>query len=195
MNPLLLDIPESLKTERLSLRRYQAGDGALLCEVYGQNKQHLLDSIEGIKAGFSLDLTQPEDAEMFVRQLQADWAARKRFVFGLWDVSSKAYIGELWIECQNWDLGIHDIGYLLVEDQLGKGLATEAAKAGLNFVFNTLNAHKAALTCDEDNVSSYRVAERCGFVKEGCLRQGSKRSDGTRIGRLIYSVLRSEFES
>jgi RimJ/RimL family protein N-acetyltransferase len=195
MNPLLLNIPESLNTERLIIRRYQAGDGALLCEMYGQNIRHLFSSIEDIKSGFDLDLTQPDDAEIFVRQLLADWAARKRLVFGVWDDASNTYAGELWIECQDWDLGIHEIGYLLIENQQGKGLATEAANAGLSFMFNTLNAQKAALTCDEDNVSSYRVAERCGFEREGCVRQALKRSDGTRIGKLIYGMLRSEFES
>ncbi len=60
--------------------------------------------------------------------------------------------------------------------------------------FNDLKANKAVITCDENNVRSYRVAERCGFIREGCLRGEVKRKDGTLGGTLYYGMLREEFE-
>ncbi|MEM7115740.1 MAG: GNAT family protein [Chloroflexota bacterium] len=195
MQPTLLDIPQQLETERLRLRAYQAGDGHWLHQIYQRDYDHLGKSARGILAGLGFDLTKPDDAETFVRHLVVDWVLRHRFVFSVWHKESTNFVGELWVECKNWQTRQHEIGYFVVSDYLRQGYATETAKAGLGFVFNDLQAHKAALTCDEDNVASYRVAERCGFVREGCLRAAFLREDGTFMGQLHYGLLRSEYDS
>ena len=195
MHYMLLDVPIELETERLLLRPYIPGDGQWLHAIFRENKVHLSDSLEGIKAGFSLDLTDSADAEIFVRQLAADWVARRRFIFGIWEKDPHRYVGELWIESQDWDVPLHEIGYFVVEEHLRKGFATEAAKAAIGFVFEHLKSNKASVTCDEDNVPSYRVAERCGFLREGRLRAQVKRRDGAPVGKLYYGMLRAEFEA
>ena len=81
----------------------------------------------------------------------------------------------------------------MVQDQVGCGIATEAAKTGLDFLYATLNANKVTLTCDMDNTSSYRVAERCGFQQEGRLRNEVQRSDGTLVDKLYYGLLKDEW--
>ena len=195
MDHMLMDVPLELETKRLLLRPYKPGDGHWLHAIFRENRVHLSDSIEGIRAGFGLDLTDSTDAESFVRQLAADWAARRRFIFGIWEKAADCYVGELWIESQDWDVPLHEIGYFVVREHLRKGFATEATKAALEFVFEHLKSNKASVTCDEDNVPSYRVAERCGFVREGCLRAQVKRRGGAPVGKLYYGMLRAEFEA
>lgn len=195
MRYLLLDIPSVLETERLLLRPYKPGDGQWLYKIFQENITHLEEAIEGVKTGFGLDLTNPIDAEIFVRQLGADWVARKRFIFGIWEKAGDRFIGDIWVESQDWDVPMHEIGYFLLKDQMGKGFATEATTAALAFVFKHLKSNKASLTCDEDNQRAYRVAERCGFVREGCLRGQVNRKDGTLVGKLYYGMLRTEFET
>lgn len=189
------DIPTELKTALLTLRPYAPGDGAWLHEVYLQNGVHLSDSIEGLKAGLGFDVSNLHGAEQFVRQMTADWHLHKRFVFAVWENSSNIFIGDIWIECVDWELGIHEIGYFVVESHIRQGFATEATRAGLRFIFDDLHANKAGLTCDEDNVASYKVAERCGFVREGNIRATVKRTDEASVGKLHYGMLSSEFES
>ena len=194
MHPMLLDIPPILETQRLSLRPYRSGDGQWLHKIFQENKVHLAVAIDGIAENFGLNLTVQEDAEVFVRRLEADWITRQRFIFGLWERSENRYVGELWIENRDWSMGLHEIGYYVVEAALGKGFATEATKAGIQLIFKELNGNKISLTCDEDNVRSYQVAERCGFVQEGFLRQEVRRGDGRWVGKLQYGMLKSEFE-
>jgi RimJ/RimL family protein N-acetyltransferase len=194
MNPLLLDLPETLKSERLSIRRYIPGDGAWLHKVLLDNVDHLALAIRGGKEGFGFDVTTPEGAESFVRQLHADGAARRRWVCGTWEKATGDYVGDLWIEFKDWDASMHEIGYFVVEKKLGQGYATEATMAGLEFLFEVLDTRKVVLSCDESNTPSYRVAERCGFVREGCLRAHSRLSDGTWDGQLHYGMLREEYE-
>ena len=57
MHYMLLDVPSKLETERLLLRPYKPGDGQWLNLIFQENEAHLADSIEGVKAGLGLDLT------------------------------------------------------------------------------------------------------------------------------------------
>ena len=195
MRHMDLDIPIRMESERLLLRPYEPGDGNWLCTVFQANAEHLGDAIEGVKLGLGLDLTDSVEAEEFVHQLASDWAARKRFILGIWEKSSGGYVGDVWIESHDWDIPMHEIGYFVVKEHLNKGFATEATKAALMFVFTHLKSNKASLTCDEDNVPAYHVAERCGFVREGNLRGQVKRRDGTFVGTLYYGMLRAEYDA
>jgi RimJ/RimL family protein N-acetyltransferase len=194
MHQMLLNVPSKLETRRLLLRPYQPGDGQWLHKIFQENRDHLWEAIEGAKAYFGLDMTHPEEAEIFIRRQAADWITRLRFIFGAWEKTANRYVGEIWIENRDWDIGLHEIGYYVVKTHLGQGFATEATKAGLKFIFEDLKANKVSLTCDEDNIGSYRVAERCGFIREGRLRNEVKRSEGALIGKLYYGMLKEEFK-
>ena len=118
MHYMLLDVPSKLETERLHLRPYKPGDGDWLHTTFRENNVHLAEAIEELKQGLGLDLTSPTEAEIFVRQMVADWAARKRFISGIWENATNQYVGDVWIESQDWDLPMHEIGYFIVKDHL-----------------------------------------------------------------------------
>ena len=195
LNPLLLDIPESLETERLVVRRYKAGDGALFHNVITKNLPHLQLAVDGANGGFGADITTPEGSETYVRKHIGGWEARERLVMPFFYKETGELVGELWIECKDWETGTHEVGYFVVQAETKKGLASEATRAGIQLIFNELQGYKVALTCDEDNIASYRVAERCGFVREALIRDATQRPDGTRIGMLMYGMLKSEYEA
>jgi RimJ/RimL family protein N-acetyltransferase len=45
------------------------------------------------------------------------------------------------------------------------------------------------------NVKSIGVAERCGFTREACIREGGRTNEGEVVDMLFYGLLRSEFLS
>jgi RimJ/RimL family protein N-acetyltransferase len=51
------------------------------------------------------------------------------------------------------------------------------------------------LECDESNERSWRVAERCGMVREGHWRENKLNEDGSFSGTLHYGILKNEFEA
>ena len=61
-----------------------------------------------------------------------------------------------------------EVAYTIAEEYWGQGLATEAAKAILNYGFANLKLTRLICLIDEENVPSQKVAEKIGmkFEKE-----------------------------
>jgi RimJ/RimL family protein N-acetyltransferase len=55
-----------------------------------------------------------------------------------------------------------EVGWMFLPSARGKGYATEAATACLNFVFETLGWERVIHVIDPRNTASQRVAERVG---------------------------------
>lgn len=86
-----------------------------------------------------------------------------------------------------------EIEYCIGSEFQCKGYATEATKAVIEYGFNRINLHKVQICTKTVNVQSKRVIEKCGFTYEGTLRDYFF-MDGEYVGRLYFSMLRSEFE-
>lgn len=86
------------------------------------------------------------------------------------------------------DLGRAAVGYWLDPGGRGRGAATEGVRLLARWAFAALPIGRLELTCGPDNVASQRVAERCGFTREGLLRSYVPFQDGRRDS-LIYSLL------
>jgi ribosomal-protein-serine acetyltransferase len=190
MNKMLLDLPAMFESERLILRPYQAGDGAMYFAAGQKNRQHL-QRYEADNAILSAKTEQ--EAEALVQELAADWAARKCFFLGAWDKRSGEFVAQVYIGVVNWDTPEFEVGYFVDRDHEGQGYVTEAVHAALGFVFDHLQAQRVSLRCNTTNLRSQRVAERCGFTREGLLRQNRRQPDGSFSDSLVYGLLCSEW--
>ncbi len=74
-----------------------------------------------------------------------------------------------------------------------RGYATEATKAIIAYGFDKINLHKVQICTKTINQPSKRVIEKCGFTYEGTLRDYFC-MNGEYVGRLYFSILRSEYE-
>jgi len=95
----------------------------------------------------------------------------------------------------NRELPEFEIGYFADCDHEGQGYVSEAVQAVLNWVFHNLGAYRVSLGCSDTNLRSIRVAERCGMVREGHLRENRRLPDGTYTSSFIYGLLEDEFQS
>ncbi|MFF2907979.1 GNAT family N-acetyltransferase [Paenibacillus sp. NPDC057934] len=59
------------------------------------------------------------------------------------------------------------IGYIFNPEFYGKGYATEACQAVLNYAFAELGAHRILALCNPDNAPSWRLLERLSMRREG----------------------------
>ena len=193
MHKLLLVLPERLETKRLILRPFQAGDGQAYFDVCQRNRDHLMPYEVGNPA---LSVQTVEEAEILVRQFAVDWMARDAFFFGAWERSTSGFIAQIYVGPVNWELPEFEIGYFVDYPCEGRGYVTEALKAVVDFCFAHLQAQRLSIQCNETNVRSWKVAERCGFRREGHLQQKHPDilcEDGTFSGDYVYGLLRADW--
>ena len=81
-----------------------------------------------------------------------------------------------------------EIEYAIGKAYQGKGYATEAAKAVIDYGFKEIGFNKVQICVRPSNVKSKNVIEKCGFEYEGMLRDYFF-IDGEYEGRMYYSLL------
>lgn len=98
------------------------------------------------------------------------------------------------------DIGIHflgsdnfqvEVGCTLDQNYHGKGYATEALKAIMNFLFNSLNKHRIIASIDPRNTRSIELFERLGFRIEAHFKK-SILINNEWVDDLIYAILKEE---
>jgi RimJ/RimL family protein N-acetyltransferase len=83
------------------------------------------------------------------------------------------------------------IGYWLAPQARGRGVATHAVRLIAEWAFADLDLARLELMCGPDNAASQRVAERCGFIREGVLRSHLPFKGGRR-DTVVFSLLPGE---
>jgi RimJ/RimL family protein N-acetyltransferase len=84
--------------------------------------------------------------------------------YGLWAVEERAtgkFIGRIGLWNPEGWLGL-EVGWLLDRAWWGRGLATEGARAALDYAFATLGADHVISVIHPENTRSIRVAEKIG---------------------------------
>lgn len=105
-------------------------------------------------------------------------------------------IGEIALNQRELDLPNErvEIAYTLSRKYWNRGLATEAARAVMDWVFRNYDINRLYAWCDPRNTGSWRVLEKLGMKREGLLREHMK-EDGEFRDQLYYGILRSEWEA
>ena len=87
-----------------------------------------------------------------------------------------------------------DLGYAIRYDRWGRGYATEASRAMLDFGFRVLGLHRISAACGPENRASQRVVEHLGMQPEGRIRDHVF-TNGAWRDSLTYSLLEHEWLS
>ncbi len=184
------ELSTRIETDRLILRAYELGDVPMYFRMSQRNKDHLRQ----FESGNAVMIIESEqDAERVIRDFIDGWKSRKYFFLGAFLKGSQEFAAQVYVGVVNPDLPEFEIGYIAEVNHEGQGYVTEAVKAALAWVFNSLGAHRVRLGCDEKNLRSIRVAERCGFVREGFTRETKRHRDGSLTGDVHYGLLWSEY--
>ena len=150
-----------LETPRLRLRSHTAADYPASCALWAHP--------EVIRYTLGKPATPEEVWSRLLRYL-GSWAF---LGYGYWVVEERAtrtFVGEVGLCNLQRDLtpplgDLPEIGWVLSPTHQGKGYATEAAQAALNFaVAAPVSASRIACIVHADNAPSLRVAQKLGFV-------------------------------
>lgn len=147
-----------LETERLILRTWRYGDADALFEIC-RDPQVML------RIGDRKPYETVEKAKEFL-----NWAIPYQLKNGFcrWAVIEKSN-GKIIGSCgfARREMKEVELGYLFARQSWGKGFATEAAGACLEYGFRNLGFEIVIALTDVDHIKSQRVLEKIGFRRRG----------------------------
>ena len=190
IDPVLLDLPTSIDTERLLLRPPRAGDGPLLLAAIVESLPELrrfLGSLPWVAAEQTV-----ESAELYCRNAQASFIARKDLPFLLFEKATGELVGACGLHRIAWSTPKVEVGYWGRASRAGNGFISEAVQAVVGYAFEHLHAARIELITDEENEPSRRLAERCGFTLEAVLRHERRAPAGDLRNTCLYARLANE---
>lgn len=106
--------------------------------------------------------------------------------------SDDSFIGWCGVTRWNPEYRSASLGYCLDGAAWGHGYATEAARAMLQWAFDTLHLNRVQAEADTRNAASARVLEKLGFVREGTLREDCI-VNGEISDSWVYGLIRREW--
>ena len=193
MEPILIDVPERIATERLVLRSPRAGDGPLVNKAIAVSHAELAPWMPWAGTMPSVD-----ESEAHCRRQQARFLLREDFVFFMFVRDAAGGEGELvggtGLHRIDWTVRKFEIGYWRKTGCEGRGFVTEAVRALARLAFDALEARRVEIRMDDNNARSWRVAERAGFTLEALLRFDSVTPTGEPRSTRIYARVRGAEE-
>lgn len=172
-----ISIP-TIETERLILRSFKSDDLEMYYEMMADP-----DITRYLMSGEPMSR---HDAWRSAATMAGHWMLHG---FGQWAIEEKSsgtFIGRCGIiEPEGWPS--KEIGWVLHKSAWGKGYATEAAKAGLEFAFNQLKVDKIISLIQPGNEGSVAVAKRIGEQFEKQINLFGKDADVYAITAEAYN--------
>lgn len=165
-------------------------------------RAHTRDDIDAVlhgatDPGVQRWLPMPSPGRPYTRAHAENWclvAAPKARVDGdgqQWaavDAATGAYAGSVGLNRTMWKAGTTEVGYWLVPEARGRGLATEAVAAVSRWALLDQGFQRVELKAAVGNTPSRRVAEKAGFTYEGTERNAMPLHEG-RTDLAVYSLI------
>ena len=128
-----------------------------------------------------------QNAEQFIETVLSDGKAYHRAI-----ISDKKVIGGISAACKRGAMRFcADLGYWLAPDFWSRGIMTEAVGLFCKEIFSSTDVNRVQAEVFVPNVASCRVLEKCGFQKEGVLRQSAFKNEKF-YDAAVYGLLASE---
>lgn len=109
-----------------------------------------------------------EEMDAFTDEALQLWDAGQKFVWTIEDKDTGAFIGRIEV-CKDTKIpgNVWGLGYWIFPSEQGKGYATEAGRAVLQFAFETLHADAIVSGHHDWNAASGRVLTKIGMKHTG----------------------------
>lgn len=184
MNNLYAQFPH-IVTDEVILRKIVENDIDELFEIY--NNENVFTYIPG-------DIKKNKaTVQNMIGHFERDFNKRKEIFLGICSADTPNEIVGV-AEMFEYDAKVNmiTIGYRLSERNWGKGIATRAVSAMVDYLFNTIGINRIQAFVMPANEKSQKVLQKNNFVKEGIMRQSQYWKGKGVVDLVVYSFLRSE---
>lgn len=173
-----------LSSPRLRLREVRSEDAPALFAIHSDPQVMRYWSYPAW-----MELAQ---AEAKVADIQRQRREQDILIWAIAEAGSDRLIGSSAVFALNPDQGRAEIGYSLHRDWHGRGLASEALRLILGYLFDGLQLRRVEADTDPRNTASCHLLEKLGFVREGLLRERWF-VNGELCDTAFYGLLRRDF--
>ncbi len=176
---------QRIETDRLILRRYVIEDADAMYKNWASDSE------------VTKFLTwQPHSSVEVSRGIIENWLKEySDEKYYQWAIVLKANgnepIGDISVVQMNEDISMVHIGYCLGRAWWRRGIMSEALKAVMDFMFDTVEVNRVESRHDPMNPNSGKVMQKCGMKYEGTLRSADRNNQGI-CDACYYALLRSE---
>lgn len=177
------NVPTRLETSRLILRAPELSDVPFLYQAVKESVKELKPWMPWATDDYTM-----EACEENLRSAIAKFITKEDFRICFLDKTSGRMIGNTGFHRINWDVPRFEIGYWCRTSETGKGYVTEVVRALSKVAFENLNAARVEIRCDDLNVKSAAVAERCGYRLEGVLKNNERSPKGELRSTRVYAL-------
>ena len=162
---------KTIETNRLILRSSKMEEQKRLCEILmipEVNKWYLVGAKkhannpshwiwENQEKFYKSKVLKAENDDVFV------WSVFLKPIYT--NSGSLEVIGQISAQESGIDIAIRDVGWYIDPIYQGKGYATEAAKAMIDYMFKEVEINSISSSAVKDNIASCKIFERLGFNK------------------------------
>ena len=175
-----------IETDRLILRRFKMEDAEIMYRNWASNDE------------VTKYLTWPTHADVNVtRSVIEGWIqSYANPDFYNWAIVLKTIgepIGSLSVVKYDEKTASAVIGWCMGKRWWGQRIMPEAARAILEYLFETVEFNRIAAKHDKNNSKSGRVMQKIGMIREGTLRASGKNNQGI-VDEVYYSILKDDYE-
>lgn len=171
-----------MEFEKYEVRLLKKEDTKPYFQLIENNRPRL----ENFVAGIVSKTKSCKDTEVFVDEIVLQTQNKTYIPYILVNTDDNAIVGFFDVKNIDWNIPKAEIGYFIDKKHTGKGLATKVLDKIVTHFFCDLKFSKLLLRIHPDNVASAKVAENCGFIQEGIIRNDYKKSNGEVVDLIYY---------
>ncbi|MFE0173054.1 GNAT family N-acetyltransferase [Streptomyces sp. NPDC059002] len=114
----------------------------------------------------------------WIEEWRASWAEERDAYWAVADAATDELVGRIALKLMVLADGQAEIAYWTMPSARGKGVASRAVTALVDWAFDEVGLHRIELTHSMANEASCKVALRTGFAVEGTKRGAGLHEDG-----------------
>lgn len=123
---------------------------------------------------------------------RADWSSGTHASWAVADPADDRLLGDVSLHELDVEHGDAEIGYTVLPDARGRGVARRAIRTATRFAFEELGFFRVQLYHAVENVASCNAASAAGFRPEGTLRLSYRYGDGERHDEHLHARLATD---